>query len=274
MLHHVLVGVQFDQFRALDAKVLRADEHGRVGAVEQRHLDFAVAGHVDRIDFVARGEELARSRAGRVEELHVDRGAGAGHALDGRVAVDFGLSVFHFDVLLDDLFRVRVVHAHHSHGLDSLDEAFVDRERPHGRGDVAAVDAAVHVGDGDVHLAERVVHVDAGTLGRCDDGDLARGRDGAAHAVDLLHVGRAHDLQKDLRPLALVRGKVLLVEDDGLARAAAHVHAGEFSHFHIRFRLSLSSRPGRGVFCDASDHTGAASFCKIVSFYRVDSKRE
>ena len=232
MLHDVGVVVQLHQLGALDTQVLGPDEYDGVGAVHYADLDVAVAGDVKGVPAVAGGEQLAGAGASGVHEVHVDTGAGTGYALDLLVTVDHGVTVLHPDVLLNDLVGVGVQHPDHGDGLHGGDQALVDGEGTHGGGNVAAVGLFVHIGDLDIHLAEGVVHVHVRAVGFGDDGDLAGGGDGAAHAVDLLDVGGAHDLQEDLIPLGLVLGQVLLVENHGLAGAAAHIDAGILFHIH------------------------------------------
>jgi hypothetical protein len=95
----------------------------------------------------------------------------------------------------------------------------------------------IHIWDYDIDLTKRVVHISAGVLRGRNDGDLAGGRHRAAHAVDLLDVGRTHDLEENVVPEGLVLGQILLVEDDGFARTASHIDARVF--FHIFHAVSM-----------------------------------
>ena len=65
-----------------------------------------------------------------------------------------------------------------------------------------------------------------GRLDLRDDADLAGERVGAAHAVDLARVGRAHDGQQQAVARRRVGGQVVGEEIGALGGAAAHHHAG------------------------------------------------
>ncbi|MBP3848598.1 MAG: hypothetical protein J6D22_02505 [Pyramidobacter sp.] len=62
-----------------------------------------------------------------------------------------------------------------------------------------------------------------------DDGHLACGGVGAAHAVDLAAVRRTERGQDHLVALRFILGQIFVAEEHGLARAAAHVDAGDLS---------------------------------------------
>ena len=109
---------------------------------------------------------------------------------------------------------------------------FADRERPDGRGEIAAVAAPVHERLVDRDLAEQVVDVVIRPRALRQDHRLAGARGGSAHAVDLLAVRvRAADHAQQQRITRRARhlrglGQVLQAEEHALAGTAAHVGGG------------------------------------------------
>src|SRR3546814_9322046 len=92
--------------------------------------------------------------------------------------------------------------------------------------DVAAVLPVVDARLVDEDLGEKIVDVDARALRRLDDGDLAGQRIGAADAVDLARIGRAHDRQQQRIARGLVRRQVAREEVGHLRGAAANQGGG------------------------------------------------
>ena len=82
-------------------------------------------------------------------------------------------------------------------------------------------------------LQEEVVDVGVVAVGRSDDRDLARERVGAADAVDLAWIGRAHDPQEqESSRVGRIGGQVVAHEERALRRAAAHQHAADSVRAH------------------------------------------
>jgi len=66
-------------------------------------------------------QELPRHRTSRADEIEKDLGAAAGDAINPKISLA-ELAVLHPKFRKDDLFRIGVIDAHLSHGLDGLDE--------------------------------------------------------------------------------------------------------------------------------------------------------
>ena len=138
--------------------------------------------------------------------------------------------------------------------LHSLYQAFVDSKGTYGRGNVAAVHGLAHDGSGDIHLAKVIVYINAGAGTFLDDGDLAGGGIGAAHAVNLAAVRRTKGAQNYLIALLHILRKVFVMEKHGLGRAASHIDAGNF-HIGFVFRhgcvppYGLLSKTGMTILC-------------------------
>ena len=105
-------------------------------------------------------------------------------------------------------------------------QAALDRKRRDRRQDVAAVLLRRHLGLVDPDLAEQVVDVDARPRGARDDRHLARERVGAADAVDLPLVGRAHHREQDAVACGDVVGQIAGEEVGALRGPAAHHETG------------------------------------------------
>jgi hypothetical protein len=80
---------------------------------------------------------------------------------------------------------VGVVDADQRRPVGAGTEALVDRERPDGRGQVAAVGPEVDHRPVHRHLGEGVVDIGVGPGRRADDGRLGQRGDAAAHPVEL-----------------------------------------------------------------------------------------
>ncbi len=107
----------------------------------------------------------------------------------------------------EHLAGVGIVDADFGDRLDLAHQPGVDRERAHTRRDVAAVARIVDHAAVDLDLGERVVEVGVGRGRAADDGDLRREQIGAAQAVDLHHVRRAHDAHQQRIAFRACRGR-------------------------------------------------------------------
>ena len=202
----------------------------------QRHLDA-----FDDVDDVARWQQCAARRAGRVLEVEPDRGRGAGHAGDGAIAVVHGHAVTHRERRGGDSTGVQHANAHDGLGALGGHEAPFDGEGADTGEEVAAV---LLIGDERfVHtdLEEEVVDVGGVVARRAHDGDLRRERMGATDAVDLARVGAPHDTQQQVVALRGVDGKLVGEEVGALRRATPHDHAAHSGHFAASDRSRRSS---------------------------------
>ena len=95
---------------------------------------------------------------------------------------------------------------------------------------VAAVGFIIHLALADNNLAYQILHIDARLLTFPHNDDLFIGRDGSAHAIDLLRIRVAHGLKENAVPLLPVLWKVLFMEHAALAGAAAHKYSFKCSH--------------------------------------------
>jgi hypothetical protein len=132
---------------------------------------------------------------------------GARHAVDPRVALIGRHAAGGLDRRDGDLTGVLHEDRHASLVAGRADQPALDRERADAGKDVAAV---LRVGDDglvDEHLQEQVVDVDPLTLALLHHRDLAGQRIGAAHAVDLARVGRAHHAEQNASRSAMSLGK-------------------------------------------------------------------
>ena len=218
------------QLRAGSAQVLGPHQHDGVGHVENGAADLAQPGDLQHVLHIPGGEEHAGLAAGGVEEVDPQLTGGAVDAGDGAVALVVELAVFDGHVHIDVLVGVEIEHVHRGDRLRQVfHQTHLHRVGGGGGGHVAAVGLVVDLALAHDALAHDVVHVHAGALAGPHDDDLVVGRNAAAHAVDLLGVGRAHALDEDIVPL-LAAGQVLLQEHDALGGAAAHIDNREFSH--------------------------------------------
>src|SRR5690606_17477254 len=108
------------------------------------------------------------------------------------------------------------------------------------------VAAVLLVGDDrlvDEDLQEQIVHVGVRALRARQNRDLGGQRVGAADAVDLARVGRAHDRQEQRVALGRVGRQVVGEEIRALRGAAAHPQAGNAVLIpdHTYFRPFFSS---------------------------------
>ena len=143
-----------------------------------------------------------------------------------------GMAILNTDMLLDDLVGIGIQHADHSNGLYSFHQTLINGKRTNSGRNVAAVSLLIHIGDLNIDLTEGIVHVNIRAVGLGDDGHLTGGGDSTAHAVDLLDIGSTHNFQENLVPLGLIFGQILLVENNCLTGASAHIYAGVFFHIH------------------------------------------
>ena len=160
----------------------------------------------------------------RVLEVEHDRRRGARHPVDRGVPVIAGPSARGGERGGDDPVGVHHPDPDARLVIAGGHQAALDRERPDAGQDVAAV---LLVGDDrlvDHDLQEQVIDVDAGQPGRCDDRDLGRQRVRPADPVDLPRVGRPHDPQQQVIPLAGIGGEVVGQEVQPLGRPAPHLH--------------------------------------------------
>ena len=118
--------------------------------------------------------------------------------------------------------------------MQSHHQALLDRERPDGRGEIAAARRPVDHRLVDRDRAEQEIDVAARLPRARDEHDLARARRGASHAVDMLAigVGRADHPQQHAVAHGGVPRQVLLAEEHALAGAAAHVDRGDRALAH------------------------------------------
>jgi hypothetical protein len=105
------------------------------------------------------------------------------------------------------------------------DETTLDGEGADACQDVAAVLGVRDDGLVDEDLQEQVVHVDARAGGRPDHRHLRGQRVGAAHAVDLARIGRAHHAQKQRIAGGRIGGQIGVQKIAALRGAAPHPHA-------------------------------------------------
>src|SRR5207302_2954780 len=189
--------------------------------------------------------------AAGVDEVEGDPRARPGDARQLEVALDRGLAVADGHAGDEELLRIRVVNADHRRGLDGGHEVLVDRERADGRRAVAAVARVVDDGATHLHLGEREVDVRVRASRRADDTGLRERRDAAAEAVELaaVGIGAPEGSQQDGVPLRAAGGQVALVEEEGAARAAAHVDRPDLPLAHAResARVWASSPPARRI---------------------------
>ena len=130
---------------------------------------------------------------------------------------------------VDHLPGVGLVDAHQRLAVARPHDPLIDRERPHRRGEVAAI--AGPVGHRLVHgqLHERVVDIRVGPRRRPDDHRLGQGGDAPAHAVELAAVGvrAAEHGEQQLAARLPVRRQVAAVKEHALAGAAAIEPCGD-----------------------------------------------
>ena len=239
-----LVGVHLSgQLGAGDAEVGSADQDHGIGDVEDGSLDGAKLAQIQHFLGAAGGEELAGLGTCRVEEVDLQLTGSAVHACDGAGAFVVELAVLDGDFHVDGLVGVQVEHMHHSGGLGQiLHEAHLHGVGSGGGGHVAAVALVVDLGLAHDGLAHDVIDVDAGAVTLADHDDLVVAGHAAAHAVDLLGVGAAHGLHKDVVPL-VAGGQVALKEHAALRRAAAHEYTRKFTHISSSFRSEVFESP-------------------------------
>ena len=122
---------------------------------------------------------------------------------------------------------VGVLHEDGHRRLDvlSLDQVALDGEGANAGQDVAAVLRIGNDGLIDEDLQEQVIDVDAWTRRALDHRNLRGQWIGAAHAVDLAAVGRAHDAEQKLVARRHVARQIAGKKIAALGSAAAHPHA-------------------------------------------------
>jgi len=118
------------------------------------------------------------------------------------------------------------VDAHGGDRVGGLDQPLLDGEGADAGQHVAAVGGDVDLRLVQLHLREQIVDIDAGPARPLDDGDLAGQRIGAAEAVDLAPVGRAHGRQQHPVAQGPVARQVGGEEIGTLGGAATHQDTG------------------------------------------------
>ena len=203
-----------------DVEISRPHNHQRHGGVDAGDLDA-----VDDVDAPPGREDRTGDRAPGIEEVQPDRGCGACHSVDARVAgvADQSAGGLHGGV--DARSGVDVVDAHCGGALGGRHEALFDREGPDACQHVAAVGAGVDRSLPDADLGEQVVHVAAGPAGPGDDGHLAGQRAAAADPVEAQHVGGADGADQRLVAGPVVGGQPVAEEERAAGGACAHQHA-------------------------------------------------
>jgi len=98
---------------------------------------------------------------------------------------------------------------------------------------IAAVGRGIDESFLDGHLGKQKFQIDARGPAAADHPDLAGQGVGAAHAVDLARVGRAHHRQQDRVALRNVRGQVVLEKERASRSSAAHEKTGDGSLYHF-----------------------------------------
>ena len=134
-----------------------------------------------------------------------------------------------------------------------FDQTHLDRKGSGSGGHVAAVALVVDLGLAHDGLTDDVIDVDAGPVALVDDDDLIVAGNAAAQTVDLLGVGAAHRLNKNVIPLFPGR-QVFAQEHAAFRCAAAHEYTGELPHKLPSFRLIQILVNGGTLFLTLSNH--------------------
>jgi hypothetical protein len=98
---------------------------------------------------------------------------------------------------------------------------------------IAAVGGGIDECVLDGHLGEQKFQIDARGPAATHHPDLAGQGIGAAHAVDLARVGRAHHREQDRVALGHVRGQIVLEKERASRGSAAHEKTGDGSLHHF-----------------------------------------
>jgi hypothetical protein len=217
------VGVQLVAgFVAGASEVAGAHQHHRHAVVDAGDLHA-----VELVHHVAGGQQLAAHRTGGFEEVDLDRGGGARHAVDARIAVVAHAAAGRLQNDLAQCAGVEGEDAQRRLAITRRHQTAFDGEGADAGQHVAAVGGGVDARLVDQHLREQELQIDAGFHGLADDGHLAGERVGAAHTVDLARIGRAHDGEQHTVALRGVGGQVGGEEERTARRAAAHEQAGD-----------------------------------------------
>jgi hypothetical protein len=203
-----------------------AHQHHGHAVVDQRGVD-AAAFDDDGVAGTAGRQQRRADRAGSVQEVDGDRRRRARHAVypgiaaipqpaAGRLYRDVAL---HAGIQGQDPGRGRAA--------AGFDDAALKCKRQHGGQHVAAIGRRVDRVRFGLQLGEEKVEVDAGRGAWTYDADLAGQRVGAAQAVDLAPVRRAHHGQQHAVARRPVWRQIGFKEKRTARRAAAHQHAGQ-----------------------------------------------
>lgn len=207
------------------------DDRQRLAVVDQRDVDGAEAGHVEGVPNPAGRQEGAGDGAGGVQEADLDRGGGAGDAVDagGALVGDVpgpGAAGRGGDGDLGDHAGVQGEDTCRGAVSGGGDHAGLQGEGHDGGEHVAAVGRGVHRPPVGLHLGEGPLQVGPGGRGRAYEPDLAGQRVAAADTVDLPRVRRAHRRQQDGVPQTRVFRQQPGVEERASRRASPHEQAG------------------------------------------------
>ena len=214
---------------ALEPDILRLHVRNDGRRIDDRHVERAGIGHLDAIDRVARRQQPPRARAARIEKVEADARPRPRHAGNGEIAVDPRPAALDRETGVDHLPGVGLVDAHQRLAIARPHDPLIDRERPHRRGEVAAIAGPVghRLVDGQLH--ERVVDIRVGPRRRPDDHRLGQRGDAPAHAVELAAVGvrAAEHGEQQLAARLPVRRQVAAMKEHALAGAAAIEPCGD-----------------------------------------------
>ena len=213
------------------------DDHHRHAVVDQRRLDAR-----DLVDEAACRQKSAANGALGVEEIDDDRRGGARRAVDPRAAGIIHPAARRLHREFGDRAGVQGAHLDPGQRTRRRDQTALDGEGRDAGEDIAAIGRDIDHRPVEQDLAEEEIDIDPGLIGHRDDRHFAGQRMGAAEAIDLTRVRRAHHRQDDGIPRRRIARQIVGEEISAFRCAAAHQRA---SHALLHDRVSWTrASPG------------------------------